>query len=131
MGASGLAAILAVAGLLPTAGQREAGAQLARPATETAGAALTVSPEQGPAPLTVNFTATAGGASYFGGVWIDFADGGRALLCPPGLSCRDATIRRTYERPGTYAATLIGLGEGDAETLGTAVVRIVGEDTRL
>lgn len=100
------------------------------PNDSAARGALTASPQQGPVPLSVSFTGGAGGATYFGGVWLEFEDGSNILLCPPGLGCRETTVSHTYTSPGAYTVRLVGVGEGRSETLGTAVINVTKGEQR-
>lgn len=96
-----------------------------KPPNESAArGALTASPQHGPAPLSVSFTGGAGGATYFGGVWLDLEDGSKIQLCPPGMGCRETTVSHIYTSPGAYTARLVGVGEGQPDTLGTAEITV-------
>jgi PKD repeat protein len=85
---------------------------------------LSASPRSGPAPLDVTFSAHGGGAAYFGGVWLEFGDGAKAMVCRPGSGCREASLTHTYTQTGTFCARLIGEGEGEAATLGSVTIAI-------
>lgn len=83
---------------------------------------LTASTRSGPAPLEVTFSAHAGGAVYFGGVWLDFGDGEKAMVCRPGSGCREASATHTYSQAGAYCARLTGEGEGERLLLGSVTI---------
>lgn len=79
--------------------------------------ALEAVPTQGKAPLAVSFTGGSGGATFFGGIQIEFGDGERSAFCRPGRSCNNASADHVYVRPGTYTARLVGQGEGGQRVL--------------
>lgn len=83
------------------------------------GDGMTVSTDSGDAPLNVVFTIQISGRSYFGGVWIQFGDGQKAMVCRPGSGCYAELISHTYERHGSYVALFVGVGEGGEDILGT------------
>lgn len=73
---------------------------------------------------TVVFSGHGGGASFFGGVWLDFGDGEQALFCPPGSGCGETSTSHTYGQPGTYHAELVGVGEGGKSVLAEVTVAV-------
>lgn len=85
---------------------------------------LAASTRSGPAPLEVVFSAHGGGAVYFGGVWLDFGDGEKALVCLPGSGCRETAATHTYPQAGTYCARLTGEGEGESLLLGSVSITV-------
>ena len=85
---------------------------------------LAAEPARGSVPLTVTFVGGSGGATYFGGIEIDFGDGHRAAFCPPGRSCSSVTVVHLYSRPGNYRAQLLGNGEGQGGPSVVATVTI-------
>lgn len=85
---------------------------------------LSASTRSGPAPLDVTFSAPGGVAVYFGGVWLDFGDGERAMVCRPGSGCRVASATHTYSQAGTYCARLTGEGEGERLLLGSVTITV-------
>lgn len=85
---------------------------------------LTVEPAQGSAPLSVTFTGGSGGASFFGGIQIEFGDGETGFFCRPGRSCKDTTATHVYAKPGTYTARLVGQGEGGQRELMAISIKV-------
>ncbi len=83
---------------------------------------LTASTRTGPVPLEVTFSAHGGGAVYFGGAWLDFGDGEKAMVCRPGSGCRETSATHTYSQAGTYCARLTGEGEGEPLLLGSITI---------
>lgn len=120
-----LPAILLAAASLAAHDHSAARAHVVKPPDDSAArGALTASPQRGPAPLSVSFTGSAGGASYFGGVWLEFDDGNNIQLCLPGLGCQETTVSHTYTNPGAYTVRLVGIGEGTSRTLGTTTINV-------
>lgn len=89
-------------------------------------AALSASPNSGSAPLLVTFTAYGAGAAYSGGVRINYGDGNAATLCNPNLVCGQSSITHSYTSPGTYSASIIGIGPNGNTTLATTQVVVSG-----
>ncbi len=95
-------------------------------ATGVTGYYLMGNPASGKAPLLVTFTANAYG-SFFGGIRINFGDGSSSQFCAPGISsCTTKSLTHTYANPGTYTATMLGIGEGNNSTLASASVTVHG-----
>lgn len=85
---------------------------------------LTASAAKGAAPLVVRFCAEGGGKIYFGGVWLEFGDGEKAMACGPGMGCRQVMLDHTYRKPGEYEARLLGQMEGEEQELGRLRVEV-------
>jgi len=85
---------------------------------------LSASTRSGPAPLDVTFAARGGGEAYFGGAWLDFGDGERAMVCRPGSGCREAAATHTYSQAGSYCALLTAEGEGERLLLGSVTINV-------
>ncbi|WP_139015612.1 PKD domain-containing protein [Ensifer aridi] len=98
--------------------------RMAKDEQEAPAGGLSASPRSGPAPLDVIFSASGGGAVYFGGAWLDFGDGERTMVCRPGSGCRVASATHTYSQAGTYRARLIGEGEGERLLLGSVTITV-------
>lgn len=100
--------------------KRLAAALMATMVTTTAAMAepLSAIPQRGLAPLAVTFRGNGGGATFFGGLHLQFGDGESAIVCPPGRACRDFILTHVYARPGSYSAKLTGNGEGTLQTFG-------------
>lgn len=91
---------------------------------KTPDSGLSSATRSGPAPLEVTFSVHGGGTIYFGGVWLDFGDGERAMVCRPGSGCRKATATHTYSQTGTYCARLTGEGEGEPLLMGSVTITV-------
>lgn len=85
---------------------------------------LSASPQSGAAPLEVSFSVIGDGASHFGGVWLDFGDGEKILVCRPGSACRAASANHAYTQAGSYCARLVGEGEGAPILLGSLTITV-------
>ena len=95
---------------------------LASASAAQASAGLVVSPAAGRAPLSVTFTGHSGGATFFGGIEIDFGDGSVGAFCRPGAACRDVSVAHSYAKPGEFHVRLLGHGEGSEIVLATVTV---------
>jgi hypothetical protein len=102
--------------VLGTIGSREVMAQ--RPS-----ASLAVSRADADA-LAVTVTANGGGVSYFGGVFLEFGDGQRQLICRPGSGCRETKVVHHYAQAGTYQMRMVGLGEPEQKPLAEISVTV-------
>jgi PKD repeat protein len=79
-------------------------------------------------PLEVNYIYT-GGTTYFGGLRVDFGDGqsgamSSAVCASDGGPCRVASVAHKFASPGTYTATLVGIGEGNNTTVDTLSITV-------
>lgn len=85
---------------------------------------LAATPLAGRAPLSVMFTGHSGGATFFGGIEIDFGDGSVGPFCRPGAACRDVSVAHDYAKPGAFTVRLLGHGEGEKTVLATVTVTV-------
>ena len=92
-------------------------------AASRGGATLSTSTTRGKTPLHVTFSGNGGGATYFGGLHIDFGDGTSQNACLPGQSCTSIRASHTYAHPGSYVAKLRGVGEGQTTALARVTIR--------
>ncbi len=92
---------------------------------------LSAIPSSGRAPLSVAFSGSLSGTSYFGGVKLDPGTGAEAQpVCDPSASCGSFKIGYVYQNVGTYTAKLLGLGEGVlSQVLGTATIVVTSAST--
>jgi cytochrome c len=79
-------------------------------------------PTSGSAPLTVQFTASAGDADP-GSFYIDFGDG--ASGAPGAL-----TASHTYAAPDTYTAALKRIAAAGGATVLVATITVIGRTTK-
>lgn len=87
-------------------------------------ASLVASPLNGPAPLSVTFIGDSAGATFFGGIQIDFGDGETDFFCRPGKACKDTTATHVYTKSGDFIARLLGQGEGKENILASVAVKV-------
>lgn len=109
-------AVAVVGGLLAPAGR---GAM-----AQTMPGTATVAVQKGATPLDVTVKADGGGVTYFGGVFIEFGDGHRQLLCAPGQGCGGKQVQHRYEHAGTFTIKLVGLGEPDQKPLAETTANV-------
>lgn len=74
--------------------------------------------------MDVTVVANGGGVTYFGGVFLEFGDGKRQLICRGGQGCRETKTAHRYDRPGTYKVRMVGLGEPAQKPLAEATVTV-------
>jgi peptidoglycan hydrolase-like protein with peptidoglycan-binding domain len=87
-------------------------------------ASLSGSVNQGEAPLTVSFSGNGGGQSYFGGVIINFGDGGTNTFCAPNVVCNQSSVNHVYQNAGSYIAKLVGTGQNGSSVLGAINITV-------
>lgn len=85
-------------------------------------ASLSVQKSAGPLEIAVG--ADGGGVTYFGGVFLEFGDGHRQLLCGPGQGCGAQKVQHRYDQAGTYTIKMVGLGEPQQKPLAEAKVTV-------
>ncbi len=74
--------------------------------------------------LDVSIVANGGGITYFGGVFLEFGDGDRQLICRGGEGCRETRTAHRYKQPGTFQVRMVGLGEPDQKPLAVVTVAV-------
>jgi hypothetical protein len=94
------------------------------PLAAQSGPMLQATPASGPAPFAVQFIGRGDGATYFGGVSLDFGDGQMGAFCPPGQGCKEGSAQHVYLKAGTYTARLVGNGEGKGRVLASTRVEV-------
>lgn len=87
-------------------------------------ASASIAVQKSAAPLDIAVKTDGGGVTYFGGVFLEFGDGHRQLLCGPGRGCRQQTVEHNYEKAGTYTIRMVGLGEPEQGTLAETTVTV-------
>lgn len=90
---------------------------------ERPAAALSVAKASGDG-MEVTVVANGGGVTYFGGVFLEFGDGKRQLICRGGQGCRETQTAHRYDRPGSYKIRMVGLGEPEQKPLAEATVTV-------
>lgn len=74
--------------------------------------------------MEVTVVANGAGVSYFGGVFLEFGDGKRQLICRGGQGCRETRTLHRYAQAGRFEVRMVGLGEPDQKPLAVATVVI-------
>lgn len=110
-----------------TSGGQTSGGQTSGGQTNGAGTkreAASISIVRGGDPMEISVKTNGGGVTYFGGIFIEFGDGQRQLLCGPGQSCGAVQLQHRYMAAGKYRVKMVGLGEPDRMPLAEAVVLV-------